>query len=137
MKYRKKISGPLLDRIDIHIEVTSLSPNLLFEDKEEEPSKKIRERVISAWKIQQERFKNENINFNGHMDTSQIKKYCVMDDEAKKILKNAIEKLNLSARSYDKIRKVARTIADLENSEIIKSHHISEAINYRSLDMEI
>lgn len=137
LKYRKKISGPLLDRIDIHIEVTSLSPNLLFEDKEEEPSKKIRERVISAWKIQQERFKNDNINFNGHMDTSQIKKYCVMDDEAKKILKNAIEKLNLSARSYDKIRKVARTIADLENSEIIKSHHISEAINYRSLDMEI
>ncbi len=137
LKYRKKISGPLLDRIDIHIEVSSLPANLLLQEKEEESSKEIRERVISAWKIQQERFKNENINFNGHMDTSQIKKYCVLDDEAKKLLETAIEKLNLSARSYDKIRKVARTIADLDNSELIKPHHISEAIQYRSLDMEI
>lgn len=136
LKYRKKLSGPLLDRIDIHIEVTSLPGNVLFEEKVEEPSEKIRERVERAREIQKERFKNEGIYFNAHMNSSQIKKYCILSDEAKNLLKNAIESLKISARAYDKIRKVARTIADLDNSEKILPHHISEAIQYRCLDRE-
>lgn len=135
IKYRKKISGPLLDRIDIHIEVSSLPAKFLFEEKEEESSEEIRKRVIKAWEIQQERFKGMDINFNSHMKSAEIKKFCIMEKGAKKILEEAMEKLNFSARSYDKIRKVARTIADLENSDIIKTHHISEAIQYRSFDI--
>jgi len=136
LKYRKKLSGPLLDRIDIHIEITSLPPNVLFEEKEEENSEKIRERVERAREIQKERFKKEGIYFNAHMNSVQIKKYCILTEEAKNLLKNAIENLKISARAYDKIRKVARTIADLDNSEKILPHHISEAIQYRCLDRE-
>ncbi|HOM27265.1 MAG TPA: YifB family Mg chelatase-like AAA ATPase [bacterium] len=136
LKYRKKLSGPLLDRIDIHIEITSLPANILFEEKEEEDSESIRKRVEKAREIQKERFKNEGIYFNAHMNSSQIKKYCILSDEAKYLLKNAIENLKISARAYDKIRKVARTIADLDNSEKILPHHISEAIQYRCLDRE-
>ncbi|MCM8767020.1 MAG: YifB family Mg chelatase-like AAA ATPase [Candidatus Omnitrophica bacterium] len=136
LKYRKKLSGPLLDRIDIHIEITSLPANILFEEKEEESSESIRKRVEMAREIQKERFKNENIYFNAHMNSSQIKKYCILSDEAKDLLKNAIENLKISARAYDKIRKVARTIADLDQSEKILPHHISEAIQYRCLDKE-
>lgn len=137
IKYRKKLSGPLLDRIDIHIEVTSLPANLLIEEKEEESSEDIRKRVEKAREIQKERFKEEGIYFNAHMNPEMIKKYCVMSDEAKKLLKSALENLKISARAYDKIRKVARTIADLDNSEIILPHHISEAIQYRAFDREI
>ncbi|MCM8803974.1 MAG: YifB family Mg chelatase-like AAA ATPase [Candidatus Omnitrophica bacterium] len=136
LKYRKKLSGPLLDRIDIHIEVTSLPGNILFEEREEESSEEIRKRVERAREIQRERFKNDRIYFNAHMNTSQIKKYCIMSQQAKDLLKNGIENLKISARAYDKIRKVARTIADLDNSEKIEAHHISEAIQYRCLDRE-
>ncbi|MGC8977242.1 MAG: YifB family Mg chelatase-like AAA ATPase [Candidatus Ratteibacteria bacterium] len=136
LKYRKKLSGPLLDRIDIHIEVRSLPGNILFEEKEEESSEKIRERVEMAREIQKERFKNEGIYFNAHMNSSQIKKYCIMTEESKNLLKNAITSLKISARAYDKIRKVARTIADMDNSEKIEPQHISEAIQYRCLDRE-
>ncbi|MCM8818580.1 MAG: YifB family Mg chelatase-like AAA ATPase [Candidatus Omnitrophica bacterium] len=136
LKYRKKLSGPLLDRIDIHIEVTSLPGKILFEEKEEEGSEKIRERVEKAREIQKERFKNEGIYFNAHMNSSQLKKYCILTDQAKTLLKDAIESLKISARAYDKIRKVARTIADLDNSEKILPHHISEAVQYRCLDRE-
>ncbi|MCM8772725.1 MAG: YifB family Mg chelatase-like AAA ATPase [Candidatus Omnitrophica bacterium] len=137
VKYRKKLSGPLIDRIDIHIEVSSLPGNILMEETQEEPSEKIRERVERAREIQKERFKNEGIYFNAHMNTAQIKKYCILTEEAKSLLKNAIENLKISARAYDKIRKIARTIADLDNSEKILPHHISEAIQYRCLDKEI
>ena len=137
IKYRKKISGPLLDRIDIHIEVGSLPPELLLRERDEEPSEKIRERVERAGKKQGERLKGEGIFFNAHMNTSQIKKYCTMEEEAKKLLETALKQMSFSARAYDKIRKVARTIADLDNADIIQSHHISEAIQYRSLDREI
>ena len=137
LKYRKKISGPLLDRIDIHIEVSSLSPELLVREKEEESSEEIRERVEKARQIQENRFKDTGIYFNSHMTSSMMKKYCVMDDKAKNLLETALTKMKFSARAYDKIRKVARTIADLENSEIIHANHISETIQYRSLDREI
>ncbi|MCM8803399.1 MAG: ATP-binding protein, partial [Candidatus Omnitrophica bacterium] len=136
LKYRKKLSGPLLDRIDIHIEITSLPANILFEEEEEESSESIRKRVERARELQKERFKNENIYFNAHMNSSQIKKYCILTDQAKELLKNAVENLKISARAYDKIRKVARTIADLDGSEKILPHHISEAIQYRCLDRE-
>ncbi len=136
IKYRKKISGPLLDRIDIHVEVSTVPADVLIEEKEEEPSSEIRKRVMRARKIQKERFKNEGIYFNSYMNSEQIKKYCVMDKEADEILKNAMKQMNFSARSYDKIRKVARTIADLDNSEIIKAVHISEAIGYRNTDLD-
>jgi len=136
LKYRKKLSGPILDRIDIHIEITSLSSKFLIEEKEEESSEEIKKRVEKAREIQKERFKNEGIYFNAHMNTSLIKKYCIMTDESKKLLQDALENLKISARAYDKIRKVARTIADLDNSEKILPHHISEAIQYRCLDRE-
>jgi len=136
LKYRKKLSGPILDRIDIHIEITSLPGKFLIQEDEEESSEEIRKRVERAREIQKERFKNEGIYFNAHMNTSQIKKYCIMTEESKKLLQDALENLKISARAYDKIRKVARTIADLDNSEKILPHHISEAIQYRCLDRE-
>jgi magnesium chelatase family protein len=136
LKYRKKLSGPILDRIDIHIEITSLPGKFLIEEKEEESSEEIKKRVEKAREIQKERFKNEGIYFNAHMNTSLIKKYCIMTDESKKLLQDALENLKISARAYDKIRKVARTIADLDNSEKIYPHHILEAIQYRCLDRE-
>jgi len=137
IRYRQKISGPLLDRIDIHLEVTSLPPGLLLKERTEESSSEIRSRVERARKTQAERFKNEGIYFNAHMSSSQIKRYCLLDDQAQSLLAQAITRMNFSGRAYDKIRKVARTIADLDSSEIIQTHHISEAIQYRSLDKEI
>jgi len=134
LKYRRKISGPLLDRIDIHIEVSSLPAGLLLREREEEPSERIRERVERARKIQEKRFEGEGIFFNGHMTTGQIKKYCCLDEECRELLRSALEKMQLSARAYDRIRKVARTIADLDNSDTIKPQHLAEAIQYRSLD---
>lgn len=130
-----KISGPLLDRIDIHIEVPSLKYTELTDEKHRESSLVIRQRVSRARSIQQERFKNyKNIYCNAHMESKQIKKYCLVDKEGQILLQNAIEQLGLSARAYDRILKVARTIADLEEAESIKSLHIAEAIQYRSLD---
>ncbi|MCM8778115.1 MAG: YifB family Mg chelatase-like AAA ATPase [Candidatus Omnitrophica bacterium] len=136
LKYRRKISGPLLDRIDIHIEVSSLPASVILKECEEEPSEKIRERVERARKVQEKRFKEEPIYFNAHMTTSHLKKYCMLSDECQKLIKSAIECLHLSARAYDRIRKVARTIADLDSSENIQPQHLAEAIQYRSLDRE-
>ncbi len=136
-RYLNKISGPLLDRIDIHVEVNPVPFDKLSDERRGEPSKVIRERVIAARKIQTKRFAdNEKIHYNAQMNSKEIRKYCQLDDTSLSLLKNAMEKLNLSARAYDRILKVARTIADLENSENIQSHHIAEAIQYRSLDRD-
>jgi magnesium chelatase family protein len=135
-KYISKISGPLLDRIDIHVEVPVVQYNDLASQVESEPSSAIRKRVNKARKIQEKRFKGTKIFFNAHMGPRLIKKYCALDNESKELLKNAIENLGLSARAYDRILKVARTIADLEDSIDITANHIAEAIQYRSLDRD-
>jgi magnesium chelatase family protein len=137
-KYLNKISGPLLDRIDIHLEVTPVPFNKLSDLSVSESSRDIQRRVISANAIQLDRFKEyKNIHSNSQMTSRLLKKYCKIDEVGQSILKNAINKLGLSARAYDRILKVSRTIADLDNSFDIKSHHLAEAIQYRSLDREI
>ncbi len=136
-RYLNKISGPLLDRIDIHVEVNPVPFDKLSDKRRGESSKVIRERVIAARKIQTKRFAGkEHIHYNAQMNTKEIRKYCQLDEASLALLKNAMEKLNLSARAYDRILKVARTIADLENETSIQSHHIAEAIQYRSLDRD-
>lgn len=136
-RYMGKISGPLLDRIDIHVEVTPVPFEKLSETRTGEPSKVIRQRVINARKNQTTRFNDiENTHYNAQMSVKQIRIYCELDTVSKDMLKSAMEKLNLSARAYDRILKVSRTIADLEDSKNIEPHHISEAIQYRSLDRE-
>lgn len=136
-RYLGKISGPLLDRIDIHIEVTPVPFEKLSEERKSEPSEAIRKRVTRARDIQTKRFEaSENVHYNAQMNVKQIRKYCALDAASKELLKTAMERLNLSARAYDRILKVSRTIADLEGSETIMGTHISEAIQYRSLDRE-
>ncbi|KAA2217268.1 YifB family Mg chelatase-like AAA ATPase [Maribacter flavus] len=136
-RYLSKISGPLLDRIDIHIEVTPVPFEKLSEDRKGESSVEIRKRVTKARELQTERFKEmENVHYNAQMNTKQIREFCKLDEASKSLLKNAMERLNLSARAYDRILKVARTIADLDNATDINGNHISEAIQYRSLDRE-
>ena len=133
-RYLSKVSGPLLDRLDIHIEVPPVDYAQLSETEAGEPSAAIRERVYKARKIHLERFKGTKISCNAKMTASQTRKYCVLSEKAAKTLELSFEKLGLSARAYDKILKVARTIADLDNSESIENKHILEAIQYRSLD---
>ena len=136
-RYLSKVSGPLLDRIDIHIEVTPVPFDKLSDDRSGELSKVIRERVIKARNIQTTRFNDlETIFYNAQMGVKQIRQFCKLNDTSIKLLKSAMKQLNLSARAYDRILKVSRTIADLEGSENILSEHISEAIQYRSLDRE-
>jgi magnesium chelatase family protein len=136
-RYLSKVSGPLLDRIDIHIEVTPVPFEKLSEERKGESSIVIRERVTRARKIQTERFTEfENIHYNAQMGVRQIRKYCKIDAASLELLKTAMERLNLSARAYDRILKVSRTIADLEGSDHITGTHISEAIQYRSLDRD-
>jgi magnesium chelatase family protein len=136
-RYLSKISGPLLDRIDIHIEVTPVPFEKLSEERRSERSVDIRARVTNAREIQSVRFeKNETINYNAQMNTKQIREFCKLDQTSLQLLKTAMERLNLSARAYDRILKVSRTIADLEASDAVLSHHIAEAIQYRSLDRE-
>ena len=133
-RYLSKVSGPLLDRLDIHIEVPPVDYAQLSESEAGEPSSAIRERVNKARKIQIERFKGTNISCNAKMTSSLTRKYCVLSASASKTLELSFERLGLSARAYDKILKVARTIADLDGSENIENKHILEAIQYRSLD---
>lgn len=136
-KYLNRISGPLLDRIDIHIEVVPVPFDKLSELKEAEPSTAIRERVVNARQVQAERFKGHaNLYCNAQMNSKMLKKYCLLDNTGISLIKNAMEKLGLSARAYDRILKVSRTIADMESSEAIRSEHLAEAIQYRSLDRE-
>lgn len=135
-RYRSKISGPLMDRIDIQVEVPALKIDEITSNQTvtNETSQQIKERVIKARNIQYERFKGKNIYCNAQMGPKEIKKYCVLEEKAGLMLHNAIEKLGFSARAYDRILKVARTIADLAGSEIIQTNHIAEAIKYRNLD---
>ncbi|MCK7591170.1 YifB family Mg chelatase-like AAA ATPase [Subsaxibacter sp. CAU 1640] len=136
-RYLGKISGPLLDRIDIHIEVTPVPFDKLSDDRKGEHSVDIRKRVMQARERQTSRFQEyDAVHYNAQMSTKQIRKYCVLDEPSKELLKTAMERLNLSARAYDRILKVARTIADLDGEEAVKGQHISEAIQYRSLDRE-
>jgi magnesium chelatase family protein len=136
-RYLSKISGPLLDRIDIHIEVTPVPFEKLSDERKSETSVDIRKRVTSARELQTKRFEDSNIvHYNAQMNTKQIRKFCKLDDTSMQLLKTAMERLNLSARAYDRILKVSRTIADLENAENISGSHIGEAIQYRSLDRE-
>ncbi len=134
-RYRHRVSGPLLDRIDIHIEVPAVPYKELSNESSGERSEDIRKRVVAAREIQLERFKNDrNIYSNGQMKTRHIKKYCKLKPDAQSLLDAAMQKLGLSARAYTRILKLSRTIADLEASEDIRSHHVSEAIQYRTLD---
>ncbi|MCX8031338.1 MAG: YifB family Mg chelatase-like AAA ATPase [Thermodesulfovibrionales bacterium] len=133
-RYRSRISGPLLDRIDIHINVPAVPYKELSNDYTGEKSERIRQRVISARQVQLSRFTNEGIFANGQMKTRHIKKYCKLSEDAHRLLDTAIQRLGLSARAYSRILKVSRTIADLDNSQDIKGHHIAEAIQYRTLD---
>ncbi|RLD26303.1 MAG: magnesium chelatase [Bacteroidetes bacterium] len=136
-RYLSKISGPLLDRIDIHIEVTPVPFEKLSEERKGETSIEIRKRVTAARDIQTKRFKDsKSVHYNAQMNTKQISKHCKLDEASKILLKTAMERLNLSARAYDRILKVSRTIADIEAVENINGNHISEAIQYRSLDRE-
>ncbi len=137
-RYMSKISGPLMDRIDIHVEVPALSYDELAQKKAGEDSSSMREKVVKARNIQLRRFENEkNIFCNAHMESKHIRLYCELDDISQNILKNAIDKLGLSARAYDRILKVSRTIADLAAADNIQSSHIAEAIQYRSLDRKL
>jgi len=134
-RYLSRISGPLLDRIDIQIEVVPVPFEKLSDQRLSESSQQVRERVVAARVVQQSRFTSDKeVHCNAMMSTRLIRRHCKLSDAGAAILKNAMEKLGLSARAYDRILKVSRTIADLENSVDIQTHHVAEAINYRSLD---
>jgi magnesium chelatase family protein len=133
-RYRSRISGPLLDRIDIHIEVPPVSVRELSLDREEEPSGEIRKRVEDAHQIQQQRFAGRKIYANSRMGTRLIRKHCVANEAARNLLEKVTEKYGLSPRAYHRILKVARTIADLDRKETLEEPHIAEAIQYRVLD---
>ena len=133
-RYLQRISGPLLDRIDIHIEVPRLKQEEMVGHGTGEPSKLIRERVRTARKLQQRRFAGMGIYCNAHMQARQIRQYCQITDEVKELLRAAIQQLGLSARAYDRILKLARTVADLAESPNIEVPHVAESIQYRSLD---
>ncbi len=136
-KYLNRISGPLLDRIDIHIEVVPVPFEKLSGLRPSESSTAVRNRVTKARNIQTERFRNyEGIHSNAQLTPALMREHCNISAECSLLLKNAMEKLGLSARAYDRIIKVSRTIADLEESADILPHHLAEAIQYRSLDRE-
>ena len=133
-KYMGKISGPLLDRIDIHVEVFPVQFEALSSNRTQETSEEIRKRVNMAKKVQTERYKYDNIHSNSELTSDLIKKYCELSSESNKLLKSAFEKFGFSARAHNKVIKLARTIADLDNSKDILEKHIAEAIQYRNLD---
>ena len=133
-RYLNRVSGPLLDRFDIHVEVPAVEFEELRAKESSECSADIKKRVNKAREIQQRRFEGSSTTCNAKINASQFERFCVIDKEAEKELKNAFEKLGFTARAYDRVLKVARTIADLDGEEIIQSHHVLEAIQYRSLD---
>ncbi|MFI3331924.1 MAG: YifB family Mg chelatase-like AAA ATPase [Rikenellaceae bacterium] len=136
-RYLNRISGPLLDRIDLHIEVTPVSISEISRERVEESSAEVRERVIKAREVQAKRYRDiEGVYTNSMINSKMIREFCPLDSAARRMLEMAMERLHLSARAYDRIIKVARTIADLAGEESITAAHISEAISYRSLDRE-
>jgi magnesium chelatase family protein len=136
-RYLNKISGPLLDRIDIHIEIVPVPFEKISDKNPAESSEHIRQRVIAAREIQAERFKDEEgVYCNAQMSSKLLHKYAEPDKAGLTLLKTAMDRFNLSARAYDRILKVARTIADIDCSEKVLSTHLAEAINYRNLDRE-
>ena len=136
-RYRSRVSGPLLDRIDIHIEVPAVRYQDLTQWQEGESSLTIRKRVKGARGVQHGRFQGKRIFCNAQMTSRHLKRYCMIDEEGDRLLEQAMTKFGLSARGYTRILKVARTIADLEGAEAISPHHLSEAIQYRTLDRGI
>lgn len=133
-RYKGKISGPLLDRIDIQVEAERVDYEMLEENKSAETSAQIYKRVARAQKIQAERYKNENISLNAQLSSSQIEKYCPLDKDSKELMKKVFDVMGLSARGYHKILKLAKTIADLEMSQDIRKEHVAEALQYRDMD---
>jgi len=136
-RYLKRISGPLLDRVDIHVDVPRLPQDDLLSGADGEPSAAIRERVLRAREIQQRRLRDTPVRCNSQMQPRHLREFCPLRDEAQAVLRAAIDRLALSARAYDRITKVARTIADLEGAEQIGAAHIAEAVQYRSLDRKL
>jgi magnesium chelatase family protein len=136
-RYKSKISGPLLDRIDLHIEVPAVKFRDLTDQTGSESSALIRERVQAARERQRERFQSKSLHCNAQMGPRLIKKYCALAPDSQKLLEQAMEILGFSARAYHRILKIARTIADLEGAPDIRSAHVSEAIQYRSLDRRV
>lgn len=131
IKYRRRISGPIIDRIDLNVEVFDLPVEKLLSSGSGEKSQSIQQRVIKALEVQKHRFKNEKIKFNSEMSSDMVKRYCNLDAEAEALLNSAVDKLNLSPRSYFRVIKISRTIADLAGSDNIKTEHIAEALQYR------
>lgn len=136
-RYRNKVSGPLLDRIGIHIEVPRLEAEVISSSPTGETSAEIRQRVNQARKIQYDRFHKQSIICNAEMNGKLLGKYCILTSDSKELLQQAIERLNLSARAYDRILKLGRTIADLDQKSKIEADHIGEAIQYRDLDRKL
>jgi len=136
-RYMGRISGPLLDRIDLHIEVPAVPFQELSAGADGSSSASMREQVNRARAVQRERFGTASQRSNGRMTSRQLRRYCTLDTEGKGMLKNAMEALGLSARAHDRILRMARTIADLEGTDDIRSAHVAEAISYRSLDRKL
>jgi magnesium chelatase family protein len=136
-RYMGRISGPLLDRIDMHIEVPAVPYQELSAQADGTSSASMREQVSKARAVQRRRFGPDNATLNSRMSTRQLRRHCLLDDEGKQLLKTAMDELGLSARAHDRILRVARTVADLEGSDAIKAAHVVEAIGYRSLDRKL
>ena len=136
--YLGRISGPLLDRVDLHVEVPQVKFQEITAKRDGEPSAAIRERVIAARQLQEKRFDgNVRLTCNARIQAREIKQYCQLGDEPKNLLRMAMSELNLSARAYDRILKVSRTIADLAGADEITSEHLSETLQYRTLDRQL
>ena len=136
-QYLARISGPLLDRIDLHIEVPAVPFQTLTQSQDGEPSAAIKSRIVTARRRQQRRFRTSGLFTNAHMRHRQLKECCPMTEAATDLFKTAMEELQFSARSYDKILKVARTISDLADQDVLQTAHLAEAIQYRSLDRQL
>ena len=136
-RYRARVSGPLLDRIDLHVEVPSVKYRDLSDDRPGESSERVRDRVNKARDIQVKRLSEDGIYCNSQMKPRHLKRFCAVDDKTHSLLEHAVERLGLSARAYNRIIKVARTIADLDNRETIQAPDVAEAIQYRSLDRKL